>query len=55
MSLLFAILFFASTVVFMTLWRRERDRGWKTALTNDLLRVELENSQDLRLRSDMLT
>ena len=55
MSLLFAILFFASTVVFMTLWRRERDRGWKTTLTNDLLRVELENSQDLRLRSDMLT
>lgn len=55
MSLLFAILFLASTVVFMTLWRRERDRGWKTALTNDLLRVELENSQDLRLRSDMLT
>ena len=55
MSLLFAILFFASTVVFVTLWRRERDRGWKTALANDLLRVELENSRELRLRSDMLT
>lgn len=55
MSLLFAILFFASTAVFVTLWRRERDRGWKTTLTNDMLRVELENSRDLRLRSDMLT